>query len=586
MDFLERFTTQFNELVGVSLVNILVALIVLVVGILLAFIIARLVRGLVEKSGLDRRITGWVAGDERRAEEEVHVASWIGTAVFWLLMLVVLIVFFQILGLAVVTQTLNDILFQILAFLPNLLAAGLLILLAWIIASALKWVVIRALRAANVDERVGREMRETERRPVTAEPPAERERRQPEPGPSIAETVGVAVYWLVFLLFLPAILGALNLGGLLGPVQGMINQILGFIPNLFAAALILLIGWFAARVLRRIVTSLLAAVGVDRLGQRVGLSSGEQRLSSLLGLVVYVLVLIPVIVAALNALNIAAVTQPAMNMLNNILLAIPNIFAAGVVLFLSYLLARVVAGLAESLLRSIGFNNFMAQLGWRTRTDTVRVEDPAQPGVETTKQIEWGPSRVVSGLIVVVIMLFALVEAFNLLGFVELSLLMSGLIVFVAQVVLGLIIFGVGLYLANMAARAIRNTDATNANLLAWLAEGTILVFAGAMALRQMGLANSIINLAFGLLLGAIAVAAALAFGLGGREVASRKLREWTRTVESGTDVPPPPTMTPARGDRGATRSYQAPGATAGGVSARDADDRPERPDTPGEPMP
>jgi hypothetical protein len=664
MTFLDRFTAQFNDVVGVSLVNILVALVVLVVGILLAFVISRVVRGLIEKTGLDRRITGWVAGDERRAEgEEIHVASGIGTAVFWLLMLVVLIVFFQILGLGVVTATLNDILFQILAFLPNLIAAGLLILLAWVVASALKWIVLRALRAANVDERVGSEMREPDRSRAYADEPRMRERweddrsrvyadeprrreddrsrvyadeprrredgrdradtdeprrrerrmddrrdyrdeprrREDDRRPSIAETVATAVYWLVFLFFLPAILGALNLGGLLAPVQGMIGQILGFIPNLFAAGLILVIGWFAARIIRRVVSSLLTAVGVDRLGQRVGLSTADRRLSDLLGLVVYILVLIPVVVAALNALNIAAVTQPAANMLNSILLAIPNIFAAAAVLFVSYLIARVVAGLVENLLRSVGFDDMMARLGWRTRTDTVRMANPLEPDAATTKQVTWGPSRVVGGLVVVVIMLFALTEAFNLLGFVELSLLMSGLIVFVAQVVLGLIIFGIGLYLANMAARAIRDSDMANANLLAWIAQGTILVFAGAMALRQMGLANSIINLAFGLLIGAIAVAAALAFGLGGREVAARKLREWTRTVESeSADVPPPPTIAPSRG-RGAARSYQVPGAAAGGISAsgtgerqerppqsgtRDWGDRPERPDTPREPMP
>jgi hypothetical protein len=632
---LDRFTAQFTDVMGVSLVNILVALVVLVIGILLAFVISRLIRGVIEKTGLDRRITGWVAGDERRAEaEEVHVASGIGTAVFWLLMLVVLIIFFQILGLGIVTATLNDVLFQILAFLPNLIAAGILLLLAWVVASALKWIVIRALRAANVDERVSSEMREPEHRTAYADeprrerreddrPPAHadeprrerreddrpsayadeprRERRETGARPSIAETVGTAVYWLVFLFFLPAILGALNLGGLLGPVQGMIGQILGFIPNLFAAGIILVIGWFAARIIRRVVTSVLAAVGVDRLGQRVGLSTAERRLSDLLGLIVYVLILIPVIVAALNALNIAAVTEPAANMLNAILLAIPNIFAAAVVLFVSYLIARVVAGLVENLLRSIGFNDLMARLGWRQRTDTVRVADPMEPGAVTTQEVAWGPSRVVAGLVVVVIMLFALVEAFNLLGFVELSLLMSGLIVFIAQVALGLIIFGIGLYLANMAARAIQHSEMPNANLLGWIAEGVILVFAGAMALRQMGLANSIINLAFGLLLGAIAVAAALAFGLGGREVAARKLKEWTRTVESeNVDVPPPPTMTPARGDRGAARSYQAPGTgtAAGGVSAssagdrpvqpglRDRGDRPDRPDTPREPMP
>ena len=62
------------------------------------------------------------------------------------------------------------------------------------------------------------------------------------------------------------------------------------------------------------------------------------------------------------------------------------------------------------------------------------------------------------------------------------------------------------------------------------------------MALRQMGLANEIISLAFGLTLGAVAVAVAIAFGLGGREIAARQLDGWVRSLpggESPTSIPP-----------------------------------------------
>ena len=105
--------------------------------------------------------------------------------------------------------------------------------------------------------------------------------------------------------------------------------------------------------------------------------------------------------------------------------------------------------------------------------------------------------------------------------------------VFAGQVILGLIVFSIGLYLANLAAKTVRASGTTQAGLLALAARISILVLAGAMSLRQMGLANEIINLAFGLLLGAIAVAVALAFGLGGREVAARELEEWLQSLRS-----------------------------------------------------
>jgi len=133
----------------------------------------------------------------------------------------------------------------------------------------------------------------------------------------------------------------------------------------------------------------------------------------------------------------------------------------------------------------------------------------------------------------VAIMLFAAIEASRLLGFVLLADLVTQFTAFAGQVILGLIIFAIGLYLANLAAKTVQASGAAQASLLALAARVSILVLAGAMALRQMGLANEIINLAFGLLLGAIAVAVALAFGLGGRELAAREVEGWLQSIKS-----------------------------------------------------
>ena len=121
----------------------------------------------------------------------------------------------------------------------------------------------------------------------------------------------------------------------------------------------------------------------------------------------------------------------------------------------------------------------------------------------------------------------------KLLGFSSVAELVTQFTGFAGQVVLGLIIFALGLYLANLAAQTIQASKAAQARLLALAARVSVLVLSGAMALRQMGLANEIVNLAFGLLLGAIAVAAALAFGLGGREIATRELQNWLKLPKS-----------------------------------------------------
>jgi hypothetical protein len=130
-------------------------------------------------------------------------------------------------------------------------------------------------------------------------------------------------------------------------------------------------------------------------------------------------------------------------------------------------------------------------------------------------------------LVLVAIMLFAAIEAARQLGFMLLADLLAQFLVLAGQILLGLIIIAIGLYLADLLARAVRNSNVQGAPTLATVSRVAIIGLAVAMGLRQMGVANEIVSLAFALLLGAIAVAAALAFGLGGRTVAGRELEAW-----------------------------------------------------------
>ncbi len=91
-------------------------------------------------------------------------------------------------------------------------------------------------------------------------------------------------------------------------------------------------------------------------------------------------------------------------------------------------------------------------------------------------------------------------------------------------------VIAVGLYLSNLAAQLVHSSGGSQALLLTRTSRVAIVIVTGAMALQQIGVAPSIDNLAFGLLLGSVAVADAVAFGLGGREVAAEQLREWIRS--------------------------------------------------------
>ena len=92
---------------------------------------------------------------------------------------------------------------------------------------------------------------------------------------------------------------------------------------------------------------------------------------------------------------------------------------------------------------------------------------------------------------------------------------------------LGGAILAIGFWLANLAYDAIQRASGEKRLGLARLARVAIIALVIAMGLRAMGIADDIVNLAFGLTLGAVAVAIALSFGLGGREAAGRQMEHW-----------------------------------------------------------
>jgi Conserved TM helix len=284
-------------------------------------------------------------------------------------------------------------------------------------------------------------------------------------------------------------------------------------------------------VVRRIVTNLLGSTGIDHLGSRFGLSStaGVQPLSSIIGTIVYVLILIPVAIAGLDALQIQAISQPAIAMLQQVLNALPAIFTATAILIVAYFLGRFVADLVTSILTNLGFNNIFTVLGLTTPTRQIVISiEPTPPPISTRT-----PSEIAGIVTLVGIMLFATVAAVNILNIPALTALVSGILIIFGRILAGLVIFAIGLFLANLAFNIITSSGERQAQILGQVARISIIALVSAMALQQIGVASDIVNLAFGLLLGAIAVAIALAFGLGGRDIAREQVQEWLNSFKA-----------------------------------------------------
>jgi TRAP-type mannitol/chloroaromatic compound transport system permease small subunit len=500
-----EFIQEFIKTLGDYLPTALAAVGILIGGWLIALIVAAIVRGALRRTKLDQRIANMITGTEDIEAGGVEVTRWISRVIYYLIMLFVIVAFLQALNLTVVAEPINELLNTVLSYIPMLLGAGALLLVAWVIASALKFVVIRVLKTSKLDERLS----------------SQADIEAPDRA-AISDTLGNVVYWLVFLLFLPAVLDALSLQGLLVPVQGMVNEILGVLPNILGAFLILVVGWVGARIVRQIVANLLVGFGADRLGEQTGLSTalGGRKVSDVIGTIVYVLILIPILISALNTLQIDAVSRPASEMLTTLLNALPAIFGALLLIGVAYFVARIVGSFITNVLTGIGFDKVLSWIG---------LGGVVAEGQRT-------PSQIVGYLTTVAIMLFAVVESANLLGFTILAQLVSSFLVSAGGVLLGLFIFGLGLYLAGLADRVVRDTAGPQAHLLAPISRVAIVVFAGALALRETGIADDIVNLAFGIVLGTIAISAALAFGLGSRDIAARELDGWLKKIRTSKD--------------------------------------------------
>ncbi len=477
---LNSIIEKFQATLGNTLPTLLAAVGILIVGWLVAVVLRAGTRRVLDMANLNERIAS-------STESEVDAESWGASGVFWVVMFLVLIAFFNVLDLEIVSEPLRALVTKVFEFGPSLFAGAALALVAWVLANVARSLATKALSKTTIDEKISAA---AEMKPIS-------------------HSIGDVLYWLILLMFLPAILGTLKMDGLLVPVQGMVDKILGMLPNILAAAVIGLVGWFVARILRDLVQNLLQVVGFDKVGTRIGLT-GNVSLSQLTGLIVFVFVFIPALVAALNTLQIEAISAPAIKMLGAFMAAIPDIFAAVIIMGIAFAIARFLSGLISRMLEGLGTDQW-----------------PAKIGLATTQTDGFRLSVMIGKVVSVFVMLFAGVEAANQIGFSQVATIVSTLIEFAGQVLLGSVILIAGFWLAGIAHAAVIRISGESATVLAGILRAAILGLVFAMGLRAMGIADDIVNLAFGLVLGSLAVAFALSFGLGGREAAGKQMEHW-----------------------------------------------------------
>ncbi len=371
---------------------------------------------------------------------------------------------------------------QVANFLPDLLGALLVLFVGWLIAKGIKSLIVRLLKKTQWDERVfGRS--------------------------DVGDTnvfLGNIAYYIIMIVVILVVLEILGVEQVLGPLENMVDEFLSFIPNLIGAILIGFIGY----ILAKFVSNLIGISGnfLDRWIDKTGFKD-TSKIIDILKKVVFLVIFIPFLIQAFNALQMEAISQPANDILYDFTAMLGNIIIAGLILGVFIWGGRYLANFLEDLFKSMGL-------------------DRAAEKIQIHNMIgaNQSLSKIVANLIYFFLVFFGIITAVELLGLDQLTETLDQILELTGQIIFGLIILAVGNYISlviyNTMARSRNNTFI--ASVVRWASLALFL----AIALRTMGIANEIVELAFGLILGAIAVAVALSYGLGGRDAAGEHFKE------------------------------------------------------------
>ena len=369
-------------------------------------------------------------------------------------------------------------------------AAGIILVVGYIISMVLRGLVSGAINRTGIGKRAK------------------------TTGGNIGKSVGKAVFWIALLYTLFLALSRAGLGDYFGPVETLLNDVAAFVPKIIGAGFTFFIGFIVAKVAGNATTSVLEAAQVDNLAAKSGVTSATGSKGSLakaLGTLVFVIIIVPVAVAALGALNLKGVSEPLSKMLEGFTSYIPALVGASLVLAGAIFIGRFISNFLTNFLPTVGFDNSV---------NSVLMLDDGE-GASTS------PSKAVGYVAFLITLVVGLSAAVSILGNESLSAAFGTVQEFGGSLLRAAVLIGIGVFLANFMGRFMSAMmDAKLANFIKYVVMA-IFVF---MGLNSLDTTGQIVSVAFSAFVIAAAVAAAIAFGLGGRE--------WAKQVLSKTFPP------------------------------------------------
>lgn len=326
----------------------------------------------------------------------------------------------------------------------------------------------------------------------------------------LASPIASLVKAVLTIFVLMAVLQHFGLTDVLEPLKNMVSKFTESVPNIIGAGVIAYAGWIIAKIV-----SQLAGVGLAKVDKQLAERTGNEDISiSKFGAaLIFAVILLPIVVSALGVLNIPAISDPASSMIQKLMAAVPNIVGAVIILLVVFFAAKFVVFIVSGLLEGANINAL-----------------PLKMGMEGLFTESFTPTRLVGFAIMFFSMVAAATAAVNILGIDIISEVFARVLEFGGGILVGGVILIIGNFLSTIAFAKLSGHGSSGVANIARIA---ILGLVLAMGLKAMGLADNIVTMAFGFTLGSVAVATALAFGLGGRDAAKQIADGWAQRINS-----------------------------------------------------
>ncbi|WP_035336298.1 mechanosensitive ion channel [Dokdonia sp. PRO95] len=385
---------------------------------------------------------------------------------------------------------LNDLLRNLTSgdYLINALIAILLLIVGIFIAKLLKKLTAKIIKKSGLDDKLKSD------------------------NITLSKFISKLVYLLVMIFVFTLVLGRLGLTSALDPLKNMLDDFLGFIPKIVGAGLVGYIGYMLATIIAEFVG--MSGDTIRKFLPKLKIST-KIDVVNILKKIVFIFIFIPLLIVALNILGMDAISIPATEMLSSFMQAIPKIATAAIILIAFTIGARFLSGLIKDILNGMNMNATLQKIQLDKMVGNVNVVN------------------LIGNIVYFFIVLFGITTAVEKLEFSQLSEILATVNVYGGKILFGLVILVIGNWIASI---VYKNMAVKENAFLASIVRMAIIAIFLAIGLNTMGIADEIINLAFGLTLGTIALTIVLSFGLGGREAAGQHMKKILNKFDNKID--------------------------------------------------